>query len=75
MIKDNQKVFNNLLVLIDAVITGISFILSYFIKFYILENGPGVGVLPVREYVNLLIFLVVVFSNSVSRISTSLICL
>lgn len=58
MIKDNQKVFNNLLVLIDAVITGISFILSYFIKFYILENGPGVGVLPVREYVNLLIFLV-----------------
>jgi len=58
MIKDNQKVFNNLLVLIDAVITGLSFILSYFIKFYILENGPGIGVLPVREYVNLLIFLV-----------------
>lgn len=58
MIKDNQKVFNRLLVLIDAVMTGISFILSYFIKFYILENGPGIGVLPVKEYINLLIFLV-----------------
>jgi len=58
MIKDNQKVFNRLLVVIDAVITGISFILSYFIKFYILEKGPGIGVLPVREYVNLLFFLV-----------------
>ncbi len=58
MIKDNQKVFNRLLVLIDAVITGVSFILSYLIKFYILEKGPGIGVLPLMEYVNLLIFLV-----------------
>ena len=58
MIKDNQKVFNRLLVLIDAVITGVSFVLSYLIKFYILEDGPGIGVLPLMEYVNLLIFLV-----------------
>ncbi len=58
MIKDNQKVFNRLLVVIDAVLTGISFILSYFIKFYILEDGPGIGVLPIREYINLLFFLI-----------------
>lgn len=58
MIKDNQKVFNRLLVVIDAVITGIAFILSYFIKFYILENGPGIGVLPVTEYFKLLFFIV-----------------
>ena len=38
MIKDNQKVFNRLLVIIDAVITGLSFVLSYYIKFYIFIN-------------------------------------
>jgi Undecaprenyl-phosphate glucose phosphotransferase len=58
MIKDNQKVFNRLLVFIDAVITGASFILSYFIKFYIFEDGPGIGVLPVTDYIGLLIFIV-----------------
>ena len=58
MIKDNQKVFNRLLVLLDAAITGASFILSYYIKFYIFEKGPGVGVLPVADYIRLLIFIV-----------------
>jgi Undecaprenyl-phosphate glucose phosphotransferase len=58
MIKDNQKVFNRLLVVMDALITGASFILSYFIKFYILENGPGPGVLPVTSYIELLILIV-----------------
>lgn len=58
MIKDNQKVFNRLLVVIDAVITGIAFIASYYIKFYIFENGPGIGVLPVAEYFKLLLYIV-----------------
>ncbi len=58
MIKDNQKVFNKLLVMIDAVITGLSFILAYFIKFYVFEKGPGIGVLPVSEYIKLLFGLV-----------------
>lgn len=58
MIKDNQKVFNKLLVVIDAVITGLSFILAYFIKFYVFEKGPGIGVLPVSEYIKLLFGLV-----------------
>lgn len=57
MIKDNQKVFNRLMVLMDAFITGASFILSYYIKFYILEDGPGIGVLPAIDYVALIIFL------------------
>ena len=35
MIKDNQKVFNRLLVIIDALITAVSFVLAYYIKFYI----------------------------------------
>ncbi len=58
MIRDNQKVFNRLLVLIDAAIIGVAFILSYYIKFYILVDGPGPGVLPVVEYVKLLLFLI-----------------
>ncbi len=58
MIKDNQKVFNRLLVLIDAVITAVSLILSYLFKFYILNNGPGLGVLPLGSYVSLLIFII-----------------
>lgn len=58
MIKDNQKVFNRLLVVMDAFLTGASFILAYYIKFYILNDGPGVGVLPVRDYYGLLLIIV-----------------
>ena len=54
MIKDNQRVLNRLLVIIDALILGGSLILSYIIKFYILLPGPGVGVLPLSEYIRLL---------------------
>ena len=58
MIKDNQKVFNRLLVIIDALITAVSFVLAYYIKFYILNDGPGIGVLPVQDYYMLLPFIV-----------------
>lgn len=58
MIKDNQKVFNRLLVIIDAAITAASFMLAYFFKFYVLSNGPGQGVLSAEEYFSLLIFIV-----------------
>ena len=42
----------------DALITAISFVLAYYIKFYILNDGPGIGVLPVQEYYKLLPFIV-----------------
>lgn len=42
----------------DAFLTGASFILAYYIKFYILEDGPGIGVLPVQDYYMLLPFMV-----------------
>ena len=58
MIKDNQKVFNRLMVIIDAAITAASFMLAYFFKFYILNDGPGPGVLPVTDYLLLLIFII-----------------
>lgn len=58
MIKDNQKVFNRLMVVADAAITAASLMSAYFFKFYILNNGPGVGVLPAGDYLMLLPFLV-----------------
>lgn len=61
MIKDNQRVFNRLMVLIDAAITVASFMLAYFFKFYILQSGPGPGVLPAAEYFRLLLFIVPVY--------------
>ena len=61
MIKNNQSVLNKLMVLIDALIIGGTFVLSYLIKFYILESEPGVGVLPLSSYVTLLPFLIVVY--------------
>lgn len=42
----------------DAFLIGASFILAYYIKFYILEDGPGIGVLPVTDYYMLLPFMV-----------------
>jgi len=42
----------------DAFLTGASFILAYYIKFYILEDGPGIGVLPVIDYYMLLPFMI-----------------
>lgn len=58
MIKDNQKVFNRLLVILDAAIIAASFMFAYFIKFYILNDGPGPGVLPAEDYFALVPFIV-----------------
>ncbi|MCR4895727.1 MAG: undecaprenyl-phosphate glucose phosphotransferase [Lachnospiraceae bacterium] len=58
MIKDNQQVFNRLMCLLDALIAGGCFILGYVIKFHLLQNGPGVGVLPITSYYSILPFLV-----------------
>ena len=58
MIKDNQKVFNGLHVIMDAIITAISYILSYYIKFYVFTDGPGPGVLPAGDYFVMLWYIV-----------------
>ena len=62
MIKDNQKVFNRLMVIIDAAITAASFMSAYFVKFYIFNAGPGPGVLPVNDYLMLLFFIVPMYA-------------
>lgn len=41
MIKDNQKYFNRLQVLLDAAIVAITYILAWFIKFRILDSEGG----------------------------------
>lgn len=61
MIKDNQKVFNRSMVILDAAITAASFMLAYYFKFYVMEDGPGIGVLPAGEYVMLLPFIVPIY--------------
>lgn len=59
MIKDNQKVFNQLHVFMDVMITVVSYAMAYYIKFYIFDAGnTDVGVLPVRDYFIVLVFLV-----------------
>lgn len=50
------------MVIIDAAITVASFMLAYFFKFYILNSGPGPGVLPAAEYFRLLIFIVPIYA-------------
>lgn len=61
MIKDNQKVFNRLMVIIDAAITAASFMLAYFFKFYVLNNGPGPGVLPAVVYLRIALFILPIY--------------
>ena len=59
MIKDNQKVFNRIHVLLDAVIVAISYVLAWFLKFNLpLLIDDGAGVLPMSTYMNALFFLV-----------------
>ena len=61
MIKDNQRVLNRVLVLIDAVFIAASFMSAYFFKFYILNAGPGPGVLPAATYFNLLVLIIPIY--------------
>ncbi|WP_073993706.1 undecaprenyl-phosphate glucose phosphotransferase [Parasporobacterium paucivorans] len=58
MIRDNQRIFNRLLVLIDAVIIALSYLLAWFIKFrsgIITSNYAG---LDFRFYMTALFFVV-----------------
>lgn len=61
MIKDNQKVFNRLMVIIDAAITAASFMTAYFFKFYVLNPKPGPGVLPLDTYFQLSLYVAPVY--------------
>lgn len=60
MIKDNQKYFNRLHVVLDAVIIAASYMLAYYLKFAspFVNPDPAVGVLPTQIYFNILYFIV-----------------
>lgn len=60
MIKDNQKVFNRLHLLVDALIVAISYLLAWYIKFATIfaNTEPGAGALSKETYFNFLYFLV-----------------
>lgn len=55
MIKDNQKAFNRLHIVIDAIAVVISYLLAWTIRFVVLHGAPG---LPFRDYCYMLIPLV-----------------
>lgn len=52
MIRDNQKYFNRLLVLLDALVIAATYWLSWFfwINVYVRENSPETGILPIEIY-------------------------
>lgn len=63
MIKDNQKTFNRIHVIIDGCLLALSYILSYYIRFFsplkfILRWDPNVGYYTLAQYARILIFLI-----------------
>ena len=57
MIKDNQKHFNRLHVVIDALVIAFSYVIAWFIQIHILVKDSA-GTLPVQTYMFALVFLV-----------------
>jgi Undecaprenyl-phosphate glucose phosphotransferase len=60
MIKDNQKVFNRLHLVVDAIVVAVSYLLAWYIKFatVFVQTEPGAGALSKETYFSFLIFLV-----------------
>lgn len=64
MIKDNQKHFNRLQVVIDGVMLIVVYILSYYLRFFILPAlnlltlDDGTGYYPLPEYAQYIVYLV-----------------
>ncbi len=60
MIKDNQKYFNRLHVVLDAVIIAASYMLAWYLKFAspFVTTDPNVGALDIRTYFEMLYFIV-----------------
>jgi Undecaprenyl-phosphate glucose phosphotransferase len=59
MIKDNQKVFNRIHVVLDAVIVAFSYVLAWYLKFnlpFLIDEGAGA--LPMATYMSALYYLV-----------------
>ena len=57
MIKDNQKYFNRLHVIIDALIIACSYILAWYIQIHLIVKDAA-GTLPVQTYMLVLVFVI-----------------
>lgn len=60
MIKDNQKLFNRLHLVVDAVVVAISYVLAWFLKFatWFSKIDPAAGTLDNRAYFGVMWFLI-----------------
>ncbi len=59
MIKDNQKVFNRLHLIMDALIVIISYATAWILHFRVFNYfGPETGILPMEHYMRALFFIV-----------------
>ena len=60
MIKDNQKYFNRLHVVLDAIVVTVSYMLAWYLKFAspISNSDPNVGALSMGTYFEMLILIV-----------------
>lgn len=60
MIKDNQKYFNRLHLLVDAAVVAVSYLFAWYIKFCTIfaDTEPGAGALDMRTYFSFLYFVV-----------------
>jgi len=58
LIKENQKHFNRLQVVIDAFVIALSYFLAWVIKFYVPFLNDNEGRLPFRVYMSALLFIV-----------------
>lgn len=63
MIKDNQKYFNRLHLVLDALVVAGSYLLAWYLKFESIfaRKDPNVGVLGMKYYFYALVFLVPVY--------------
>ena len=59
MIRENQKWFNIIMVLLDVAVLVISLAISWWIRFKTTIFGPIGGHLPIESYVFFLIFIVI----------------
>ncbi len=60
MIKDNQKYFNRLHLLVDAIVTAASYLFAWYIKFCTIfaDTEPGAGALDMDTYFGFLYFVI-----------------
>ena len=58
MIKDNQRFWNGLHVVLDACVIGLSYVLAWYIRFKFGVFSPSPWYLSLQEYCRVLLFVI-----------------